>query len=969
MLQTLAVVIGISCYESQLLSPLPGAAADARRVNRSLLSWGIPKEDIKVLIDKDATRRNILRALRIWPLTRTTKRIRLLVFFSGHGSRVEEPGVIPSSIILPHDVDLADRLGTGIVLSDFVGALSRIQPEEAYLFFDACSLRMDVVRNILPDDLPDADVLQTTKSRCLFCMVAAGLELAYEDAVKSSGFFTRSVLRQIARIRHTGNDNNCAALSAKVEEELVSQGLPAPWVYIIGSQQCWPLPTDSRQVLKSEDKESKRSRRMVFRPETVTLLRDKLNENVDVPFWLWGPSGIGKTQLVKQLMEDYPHSVYYSTPNVVDGASDFYRHLATKLIEQTPEVFSLGQPRHENPIESIAYLSRKVPGTLLTIDHLERLEAATVDEVVRELNKYPLDLLFVSRNPPNSQLNIFSWECPPLSLSEVAVFRDHYASPTENELPASFLSTVSGGSPLELRKVLSVGARTISEFVRSTQSSEVVVALCAIAQTEGYVDENLFRKVFSLSKESLTQLEEMGLTSFLEDRYVPHDTLIEYYRSHEDSVPAEAVIRYWSEQVVATPYHLWACQMLVTKFLALQVTTIESLAHSLSLAVESLARVRDWPMIEALGQTVINVEEPLILPAIFCAEVLIHVVRYPVVDEVLDELSTHHLELENLAKLRLIEAERCYWYGDFDLAIEAAQQVLDQDVQPKLIAQGNLCIGIARFFLGHWEQAIKHLLKANDETQADPRTLGWARMILGTIWGLRGVDVDKGRLLLQSSIRLLSQLGDEGGAAIAWNNLGEMTWKIGDYRTAIIQLTTAYKLAVNFGDVPTQLEATRNLIHARLRLNGPASIELKKLEERAKKLIEHVSDPMELMQVWNTFGTVSAYSGDIDQLDRFLRKSHPLTEDNLEYHIYTLANIAMRDGLKDDPASALRELQEAFILAKEGKNYLALKQMRDDLYFAVNEFQTPVFELMYEKLTTWSEEANLMRYYFEWQAI
>src|SRR2546421_10145833 len=105
MARTLAIVIGISKYQSKLFGTLPGADADARRVVQSLTSWGIHPENIRILLDQEATRQAILRALRVWPLQKASKDIRILVFFAGHGSRVQEPDRPPCSVLLPYDTD------------------------------------------------------------------------------------------------------------------------------------------------------------------------------------------------------------------------------------------------------------------------------------------------------------------------------------------------------------------------------------------------------------------------------------------------------------------------------------------------------------------------------------------------------------------------------------------------------------------------------------------------------------------------------------------------------------------------------------------------------------------------------------------------------------------------------------------------------------------------------------------------
>ncbi len=242
--RTIAIIIGVSEYSSPLISTLPGAASDARRLEISLTSWGVRRENIKLLTNKKATRREILRAIRVWPLQKSSKSLRLLLFFAGHGSRLRDPGQLPVSVLLPYDTDAADRLGTGITVSDLIAAIKRIRPSETYLFLDACALRVDSLNNIT-EELPEKDVLGTTGSSCIFCMVAAGLQSAYEDSTAKAGYFTRSILHHLAQLRKESAD--CVKLAVDVTADLRRQGLPVPEYYLMGNTNGWPLPNPKNE--------------------------------------------------------------------------------------------------------------------------------------------------------------------------------------------------------------------------------------------------------------------------------------------------------------------------------------------------------------------------------------------------------------------------------------------------------------------------------------------------------------------------------------------------------------------------------------------------------------------------------------------------------------------------------------------------------------------------------------------------
>ena len=88
-----ALIIGINQYESQDFPKLRGAVADATYVWDLLVShYQVPQDQIKLLLDKDASRSNIISAFGDLS---TDPRIRLgdpiLIYFAGHGSQIHPP--------------------------------------------------------------------------------------------------------------------------------------------------------------------------------------------------------------------------------------------------------------------------------------------------------------------------------------------------------------------------------------------------------------------------------------------------------------------------------------------------------------------------------------------------------------------------------------------------------------------------------------------------------------------------------------------------------------------------------------------------------------------------------------------------------------------------------------------------------------------------------------------------------------
>lgn len=940
--KTLAICVGISRYRSEFFPTLSGAGADMRRVSRSLVSWGILPENVRLLIDQDATRDAILHALRVWPLQQASQDTRVIFFFAGHGSRVKDPGKLPCSVLLTYDTNPADRLGTGLQMSDLVGALARVRPREAYLFIDACSLRMDIIENVLPD----FDGLHIAEPCCLFCMLAAGLANSYEDAQSVAGYFTRSVLKALAELRLSAP--NCATLSRTVGEDLINQGLPRPWTYLVGTHQAWPLPLFPEHVSSTRTYISEE----IARHDALGVFQDAVVTSGNRPIWLWGKSGVGKTVLVQQFRSTSVHSIYCSVPypeTTTNSYEEISAHIVGEVAEQMVQLFPSGRPLFDSAERAVDYIAERLPGCTMIIDHMERLGVSVQERIVENLSRSAIDLVFVSRNPPSPKLNVEVVPCPLLSDREIEAFQSTYNGERFSLL---FLKAASQGSPQRLRQLLSSNAQNAKEFIERHASQEVIRAIDAVAICGGYVDESLFRRMFNLAIDDLSQLEDMGLIQLAGDRYVPHDALLELHSELRSTISQYAGVDYWSKQVEAGPQHLWSCRMLLAAIR--QVGYVPLADGTLSLAIRELARVRDWPALESTGAIMVRDCETPPPSMLYIAEELVHVARYATVDLITGTYRQLDLDPDIKARILLVESERTWWFGDFQRAAKLAQCVLKITLNPVLMASARVNIGIAHFFIGRWVASMIELRTADEAEGLDPRIRGWARMILGTIIGLRGADVKEGTRLLESSIRILEWVGDIAGLAVAWGNLGEMTWKLRDFRSALVQLQTGYDLAEAADGAALKIEIARNFIHVMLRLHGPHSEEVSEAIKRTGSLLTDDMGPTVNMQLWNTLATVAAYRGDINQLSAFIEKAKTFTEGNVEYQIYTLGNLSMLYALSGDAELSLTCMEGALKMAFDGANRLAMRQIIDDFrYLYVNDVDRMPPSLLAEVNKLW----------------
>ena len=711
-----------------------------------------------------------------------------------------------------------------------------------------------------------------------------------------------------------------ATLAARVRDELVARGVNQPEYCALGTDDGWPLPRSP--IVPQPKRESYED---VDRANAVAVITDALAAADGLPVWFTGPSGAGKSVLVRQFSRSVRGTYVSIEPERAGCVEDVLDAVLSEVVEDSPELFPSARRPPGNRVDILRYVCERRPGSVIVIDHVERPPALERKRLAETMLSLPVDVILVGNTLAPTGVSLYVAECPRLSEGEVELFRRAYAP--EASTPAHILSTMSGGWPLRLRALLTSGATSVGEILNRAPLTGVRSAADAIGVAGGYVDESLFRRVLRLDVDSFAWLERTGLVSFTTDHYRAHDELVAAQREASTSLIRQVAV-YWAAQVRETPQHLWACRALLS-FVALHGYHT-FMDRAIRTAAEGLIRVNDWDVLRrALTRVVYTSKRPS-RAALYIAAEAAHIARHDIVDEVAKALESTASTPSVSAELNLILSERFFWSGDFLRAAGLANSVLAESSNREFIARAHLNLAITRFFEGNWEIA-QNELAAFERRSVRPRTRAWSQLIAGTVQALRGVDVQSGTQLLQRAIQVLTHIGDDVGAAIAWNNLGEIRWKLRDFRSALVCLGRALELAQARGDRATELEAVRNLVHAHLRLHGPHSAEVRRLSESLEALLGEISDVTEHMQAWNTLATVALYQGDRDRAAALIETAQRYTRGNVEYEIYTLANGSILNAMNGRAVEARSMLQEALVLAERGQNYLALHQMKDDI--------------------------------------
>lgn len=921
-MSAVAIVLGVSRYESASITPLSGAAADAQRVASSLRLWGMPDNHVLLLTNERATRREILHAVRVWPRGFANQISHVIVYFAGHGARVADPGLPRSSVLLPYDADADDLLGTGIELAELVSALRILRAPNIFLLIDACGQRFSTLPFVLGEAFVDRDFLYAAASSCMFCLVAAGLDAAIEDPITARGLFTDAVLSHLSQMRN--ESASLIVFAQSVQEELRRKGLPDCEFYMYGSSETWILPRLDRHAEVSGTWAEPEVRRST----ALASLQDDLLRPVSLPIWLTGVSGIGKTVLVRQAVHSIQSAIYVSAPRDVESAIA-EEYLLGELARETGTV-SVSLAGGAAALErSLLAVSRASPGTLIVFDHCERLSETFVKRLIGAIQANPsLSGLLVSQSLPPPGVTCRVWQCPYLNLEEVAALM-RLIDPKCKQAPAQVLSAC-GGSPMELRAIV-LHASGGESTIPPAMVPETDRAMAAVAATGGYLDEKLLCSVFGLQPSDVAVLHRVGLIRFQGGRFLPHDSLVSWSKQNSDSSMDALAIQYWKGQLESHMQDEWAALMLCVVFL--RCGTEFDVDDLLRRAFEIILRESKWQLCEALGMKLLGLGHEAAQGAVLLAEHLVRVTRYLLPDSVVRNFSDAEPGSMLRGRICLIESERSYWSGEYEVSVECADQVLRCDNLVELHSQALLNKAIAHFFLGEWQESLICINRAMSGATNSARITGWCMLICGSIVGILGTDATLGARQLQSAIRILAGIGDYAGTASAWNNIGERSWKCGEYRNALVQLERASELAEDVDDQSTILEVKRNTVHLLLRLRGPYDSELSKHVQSLEDFMRGFVDKTEAMQCWNTLATVAGYRLDVQQLETFVEEAWAVTIGNREYHVYSLANRSILSALKRDLPCSLRDAQDAIALAAVGGNRHAMSQFGDDLRF------------------------------------
>lgn len=193
-----AVIIGISEYQfsgKSGLSNLIFADDDAKAFARSLHNIGWSESHIKLLINEQATERNIKIALRSW-LTKAGPDDQVILFWAGHGFADPED---PEKVYLAaYDTDIGIP-ATGYRMDEVRSALEEIGSKNVVLFADTCHAGKLITRgngNRGISIIPNIKKLEVPKG-WIFMVGADTDRYAIEHTSWRNGAFTHALIKGV----------------------------------------------------------------------------------------------------------------------------------------------------------------------------------------------------------------------------------------------------------------------------------------------------------------------------------------------------------------------------------------------------------------------------------------------------------------------------------------------------------------------------------------------------------------------------------------------------------------------------------------------------------------------------------------------------------------------------------------------------------------------------------------------------
>lgn len=203
-----AIIIGIQDYGR--VPKAEFASNDARAFyDYAVRGLGVRPENIKILLDQEASDIGILSAFKNWlPLKTRKGQTDVYVFFSGHGLPSDDGSNL---YMLPYGVDRQFLDRTAIKQSELIAALQAVSPRSVTMFMDACySGQIRTGETLLASARPIAIQAKASSFPPNFHVISASApdQLASSSPDLKHGVFSYFLMKGMEGEADENNDGN-----------------------------------------------------------------------------------------------------------------------------------------------------------------------------------------------------------------------------------------------------------------------------------------------------------------------------------------------------------------------------------------------------------------------------------------------------------------------------------------------------------------------------------------------------------------------------------------------------------------------------------------------------------------------------------------------------------------------------------------------------------------------------------------
>ena len=185
-----ALIIGVKDYQGGTPSKYSDRDAESFKIYATT-ALKVPERRVKTLINQEATRINILRAVDLWLKSEVSTKTRVYIFYSGHGLASSDG---ETGYLLPYDGDATYLSETAINLKSLFQRVELLKPRDVVAFLDSCySGQTRGGATLLADARPIAIQLASSKfggEKTSIFSATSGIELAGSNERLEHGLFS-----------------------------------------------------------------------------------------------------------------------------------------------------------------------------------------------------------------------------------------------------------------------------------------------------------------------------------------------------------------------------------------------------------------------------------------------------------------------------------------------------------------------------------------------------------------------------------------------------------------------------------------------------------------------------------------------------------------------------------------------------------------------------------------------------------